>query len=208
MRHIEENEWCDSLNMDKSIIVFSGMAGLFDPILDHRKAVYTELLRMSRPDHFMGLSKDFSHSITVHVRLGDFQPFNDVKLRSGVFNVQLPMQWIIESILHLRDVLGKDYPVWVFSDGNNEDLNDLLTLSNVTRLHFGSALADMLAMSKSCALIVSSTFSMWSAYLGSVPSIYYPGQLRQRLIPEGDGWEIEREWGTHYSQDFLDLIVR
>lgn len=207
---IEEPVWRRSVgelsNQSKSLVCFSGMDGLFNPILQHRETVREELIRMTRPEHLVGLSHDFSQSITVHVRMGDFLPFDDARIRSGAFNIRLSIEWVMETIRHLRDGLGEEYPVWVFSDGSDEDLSVLLTLSNVKRLHFGSALADMLAMSRSRVLIVSSTFSMWSAYLGAVPSIYYPGQLRQRLIYDREDWEIEQEPREEISREFLDVL--
>jgi len=209
-RYIKESAWHHSAeelsNREKILVCFSGMEGLFGPILQHRGIVHEELMRMTRLEHLVGLSHDFSQSITVHVRMGDFLPFDDACMRSGAFNVRLPIEWITETIRRLRDRLGGEYPVWVFSDGSDEDLRNLLTLSNVKRLHFGSALADMLAMSQSRVLIVSSTFSMWSAYLGAVPSIYYPGQLRQRLIHDRENWEIEREPGEEISRVFLNIL--
>lgn len=211
-RYIEEPVWRSSAekvsNLVGGVVCFKGMDGLFGPILQHRKTVREELIRMTRPEHLTGLSHDFSQSITVHIRLGDFQPFDNAKMRSGAFNVRLSLKWVMETIHRLREGLGEGYPVWVFSDGSDKDLRDLLALQNVKRLHFGSALADMLAMSRSRALIVSSTFSMWSAYLGAVPSIYYPGQLRQRLIDNRDGWEMEREPGEGIGRVFLDVLSR
>jgi hypothetical protein len=96
--------------------------------------------------------------------------------------------------------------VWLFSDGNDAELADILKMPAVQRLHFGSALADMLAMSRSNVLVVSSTFSMWSSFLGAVPSIYYPGQRHQTLLPDYRGAEIEREWGEALDTSFMEVL--
>jgi len=198
----------NTLSFSENVLVtFEGMSDMFLPIRGYRSIVLKELLRIVKPQHTSGLSFDFSYSITVHVRLGDFKPFNDNLLRKGSFNIRLPMEWIVDTVNQLRSFLGSCCPVWVFSDGKDGELRDLLRLPNTFRLHFGSALADMLAMSKSSVLVVSSTFSMWSAFLGSVPSIYYPGQLRQKLIPERLGWEVEHEWGEPFASEFLEAVI-
>ena len=167
------------------VITFRGMKGLFEPILEYREYVRNELLLMSRSDHQKGMAHDFSESICVHLRRGDFLSSNEGRLREGHRNIRLPLSWVAETIQLLRQSLGKKWPVWLFSDGRDADLVEILEIPEVRRIHFGSALADMIAMSRSNVLVVSSTFSMWSSYLGAVPSIYYPGQFRQRLHPKG-----------------------
>lgn len=193
--------------LERSVVYFSGMDGMFEPILSHRATIQCELLRMCRSKHLQGLQHDFSKSITVHLRLGDFRKPDDALLRSGEFNVRLPLNWIKESILYLRSQTKRCIPVWIFSDGTDEQLRDLLCIPDATRLNFGSALADMLAMSRSNALVVSSTFSMWAAFLGSMPCLYYPGQMRQQVTLH-PRLEIEREVGGSVPTDFLNCLLR
>jgi hypothetical protein len=54
-------------------------------------------------------------------------------------------------------------------------------------------------------MVVASTFSMWSAYLGNVPSIYYPGQKRISLLDDRKA-EIEYEAGSEMSVEFMERI--
>lgn len=188
--------------------VFRGTSGLFAPIIGQQNEVLRELLRITRPEHVKGTLHDFTESITVHVRLGDFIPASDQLLRAGRPNVRLPIAWIRETIAALRCELGDDWPVWVFSDGRDDDLSGLLSVRGVHRLHFGSALADMLAMAQSNVLVVASTYSMWSSYLGSVPSVYYPGQRRQVLHPDKAYWEIELESGREPWRAFIQNVAK
>jgi hypothetical protein len=45
-------------------------------------------------------------------------------------------------------------------------------------MSFGSAIADLWALSNANVLVASgSTFSMWASYLGRMPVIWHPGQL-------------------------------
>lgn len=191
--------------MDKELIVFQGMDGLFSPILEQRDLIHSSLIEMTRPEHLAGLSHDFSGAMTIHIRMGDFRSASDSMLRAGAFNVRLPLPWIKDVIAYTRAELGHSLDVFIFSDGSDTDLRDLLTIPRVRRLNFGSALSDMLAMSRSRLMVVASTFSMWSAYLGNVPSIYYPGQKRMPLLDSRDA-EIEFEAGMGAPVEFLQRI--
>jgi hypothetical protein len=69
--------------------------------------------------------------------------------------------------------------VIVYSDGTAEQLAKLLALPNVTRAAKQESVTDLLCMTKSAALVASgSGFSLWSSFLGQVPTIYYPGRKR------------------------------
>lgn len=191
--------------MDKGLVVFQGMEGLFSPILEQRDLIRNSLVEMARPEHLTGLSHDFSGAMTIHIRMGDFKPANDDLLRTGAFNVRLPLPWIKDVIAYTRAEFGGLLDVFLFSDGSDMDLRELLQLPAVHRLNFGSALSDMLAMSRSRLMVVSSTFSMWSAYLGNVPSIYYPGQKRISLSDDENA-EIEYEAALGMSAEFVERI--
>jgi len=191
--------------MGKGLVVFQGMEGLFSPILEQRDLIHGSLIEMTRPEHLAGLSHDFSGAMTIHLRMGDFRPTSDSMLRSGAFNVRLPLPWIKDVIAYTRAELGSSLDVFLFSDGTDRDLRDLLQIPGVQRLNFGSALSDMLAMSCSRLMVVASTFSMWSAYLGNVPSIYYPGQMRMSLSDDRDA-EIEYEAGLGMPMKFMQRI--
>lgn len=188
------------------LICFAGMQDWFEPFINERALVRDELINIAQKRHLDGMSFDFSQSISVHLRLGDFKPFENEQMRAGSANMRLPIRWIIDTIETLRAQLGQTRPVWVFSDGSDADLAELLALANTQRVNFGSALGDLIAMSQSEVLVVSSSFSMWSSYLGDVPSIYYPGQLRRRLLPQAQGREIELDTAAKLPQTFLDHV--
>lgn len=190
------------------VVMFSGMDGLFRPLVGHRELIRDELLRITRSEHKVGMAHDFRGSITVHVRLGDFAQPNDTLLRAGQFNVRLPLEWILETIVALRRNLGTDTPVWLFSDGTDEELQALLSMPGVRRLGFGSAIADLLAMSCSSVLVPTSTFSLWAAFLGGMPAVYYPGQLRHSLHMPAKGLEAVREPAADLPTDFIDAVKK
>lgn len=79
-------------------------------------------------------------------------------------------------------------------------------MNDVERLHFGSALGDMLVMSCSEILVPGSSFSWLASFRGEMPTIYYPGEMRQRHFPTRDGHEIELDYGEALPEGFLGAI--
>ena len=78
------------------------------------------------------------------------------------------------------------YEFFLFSDGSDEELEELLQLPKVSRLFTGSALGDILALSKCNAIIGSdSTFSGWGAFLGQVP-VVFPKQHFGRVLKNNE----------------------
>lgn len=176
---------------------FTGMEGLFAPILGESDRVLTALRRMTRPELLpAATSRDF---IAVHIRRGDFQPApSEEALRSGSWNYQLPIEWFLHGIAEARKVLGATMPVVVFSDGTDEQVADVLKLPGVTRASGKSAITDMLGLGQGRMLIASgSTFSMWGSYLGQVPTVWFPGQRRHRVLT---GAPMEQEVELDYGQ--------
>ena len=165
------------------IIVFTGTKDFFNSIITDHALLYDELLKITRDEHKTGLTFDFRKSISVHIRLGDFKEVRNVT----------PMAWYINTLSQLRVALGSDWPIYVFSDGTDEELMPVTRLPNTTRLTFGSSLADLLALSRAHLLIgtARSTFSQWASFLGRMPVIWPKGSLTQRLYYNNPLLEIE-----------------
>jgi hypothetical protein len=192
----------------KGIIVFREMDKLFAPILKDHELVRDELISITRPEHLKGLMAGNQRAITVHVRLGDFDDTKgEAGLRRGAFGTRSPVDWYKHAIEAVRGVLGNDTPVRIFSDGKNGELSQLLAIQGARRCSFGSSIADLLALSTSRVLIASggSTFSMWASYLGRMPVIWYPGQLRPVYynFPEA---ELELECGAKLPAPFSEVL--
>jgi hypothetical protein len=188
------------------VIIFSGMNDYFSKIKEDYKTVKKELLKITLTKHKIGLNYDFKNSISVHVRLGDFRKSLLREREQASINVRLPLQWYVQIIDQLRSSLGRPIPVYIFSDGRNSELREILDLENTKRLSFGSAIADLLGMSQSSILVASgSTFSMWATYLGRMPVIWYRGQLRQRLYMEEHEAEVECALNENLPPYFLSL---
>ncbi|MFQ5850582.1 MAG: alpha-1,2-fucosyltransferase [Candidatus Binatia bacterium] len=183
----EKRRWREML------VVFQGSEAYFSSLLRDHELVKDELLKMTLDKHKRGLMYNFGLSISVHVRLGDFSvPQTSELIKEGRVNCRLPISWYVRVVNQIRSGLGAKLPVYVFSDGTDEELSELLALRSSQRLGFGSSIADLLALSRSHLLVASgSTFSMWASYLGRMPVIWHIGQLRQRLYYEKPEAEIE-----------------
>ena len=97
--------------------------------------------------------------------------------------------------------------IGLFSDGTVGELAPFLQLSNVRRLTFGNPLADLLAMSRSSLLVCNgSTFSAWAAYLGNMPTIWFPTKLGWPLHPGIRDYEIESSLDEPLSRRFIQNV--
>jgi len=189
----------------KGLIQFFRMADFFEPFLQDRDYIQSELIRMTRPEHLKGYHSgdEQQYPIGIHIRLGDFVRFTSEQEIRGDFNTALPLDWYIGALAALRKLHGADTPARVFSDGNDDELTEILRLPNVTRADYGSAIADMLALSRSRILVTSgSTFSMWASWLGQMPALWYPDKKLQDLNLSDPAHEIEWLPGQALSPTF------
>ena len=126
---------------------------------------------------------------------------------SGNPNTSIPIEWYIDVIQQIRDAVSETLPVYIFSDGSREELQDILALPGVQQVTFGTAIGDILAMSKARLFVASgSTFSRWVRYLGRMNTITYPGQLKQYLLEEDEpAFEIEAE---QIPEEYLDRLKK
>ncbi len=171
------------------IFVFEGMQNYFERILLEHEFVRKCLIEITKPEHQSGLRFDFRGSICAHVRLGDFAAPTDGASRS---NTRVPLQWYVEVATEIRRRVSGELNLYVFSDGSDDELAEILSLPRTRRLDFGSSIADLLALSRSSSLIASnSTFSMWASYLGRMPVVWPKGALKQRLYYDRPNAEIE-----------------
>ncbi len=182
------------------IIVFRGMEGEFQPILgkENSRYLFQHLESILQKQNQAALEFQPDDAIVMHVRLGDFKRGATIEsLQQGAVNTSIPMTWYVNIVKEIRKASVDNRKVYVFSDGTDEELKSLLDLPNVERKTYGTAIADITAMSRAKLFIASgSTFSRWVRYLGRMNTITYPGQLGQKLL-DGDGAtfeiEVERE---------------
>jgi hypothetical protein len=188
-----------------SIVSFKGIGDYFSPIKSRHVQVLSELRRITKPVYI----KDMLHGqfVGVHVRRGDFSVTKDIMtLREGYVNYRIPLEWYISILRLIRNSVGWEAKAYVFSDGSVDELSKLLSMPNTSLFRGGSAIADLLALSRARVMIASgSTFSMWASYLGQVPCVWYPGQRRQYVISSNNdpGLEPELDEGDMLPSEFL-----
>lgn len=175
------------------VYFFKGMDNYFaDIIRDH--AFVKQMLIDSActvPSVVLGASRQ--PFIAVHVRLGDFAKTKSSDfIKSGASNLRVPLVWYSNCINAVRKHYYAEMPVMIFSDGTDSELKPLLELPSTVRVNRNSALTDLFLLSRATILIASgSSYSMWASFLGRMPVIWHPGQLKQRLYYENAGYEIE-----------------
>lgn len=207
---LSESSLSESRLPENGIIVFEEHEGLFNPILNQHGLVRDELISITRPEHLNGLLAARDESIAVHVRLGDFAvpEGGESEIRSGTPNLRIPLSWYGNAIAACRRALGYDVSVRLFSDGSDEELHPLLDIPGVRRTSFGTSIGDLFALSAAPLFIASgSTFSMWASYLGRMPVIWYPGQLKCRLYYDQPHAEIELESGDDLPESFVECLA-
>ncbi len=192
------------LNFSRNIRVFNSMNGLFSDFLQEHQFVKDELLSIVQPKHLFNIRNHNQNGIGVHVRLGDFTEDRDeTSLRSGEWNHRIPIKWYIQTINKVRHYY--QLPVYVFSDGSDDELKELLLLKNCKRVHYGSSISDMIALSRNKLIISSSsTFSMWASFLGQRPTIWFPNQHRQKIILDNTIFEGEID----YQDPVPSLLIK
>lgn len=192
------------------VVTVSGLGDYFTPLIGNSKYIKTELEKIVS-DKILEAAKRSNKSnrvIAVHVRLGDFGEVNDKLLREGADNIRLPLQWYISIVKEIEKLSPNFFEYVIYSDASKESLSDLLELPNVIFPKSAHALADILAISNSSAVVGSaSTFSRWGCFLGGCPSIWYPGQLKYRFC-ESLGEEIEYDYDPDQIAPWLNEVKR
>lgn len=157
-----------SFSRKQNILEVEGIWDFFKPLLGHSRAISAYLERHVNQSCLKHIERlDFTDCVAVHIRLGDF-----------VADRRIPMSWYLSKISEKAPRAR----VLLFSDGKDEELAEILALPNVERAFYGSAIADILAMSKCKYLIGSdSSFSAWAAFLGQVPCCFYRLEYAQIL---------------------------
>lgn len=149
---------CKPMNIQR----FSGLGNYFMDLNNYYPLVREYFDSIIRPETIMGVNGyEWDKYIAVHVRLGDYLP-----------HLRISIEWY-KKIIKIILEYNPRQKFLLFSDGNEEELIQLLSISQVKKVFFGNAFADMYAISK-CKLLIGSdsTFSAWGAFLGQKPIIF------------------------------------
>ncbi len=160
------------------LIEFKDMDGFFGPIKAHREMLHRRLIDMlAAPLRSMYDRLPAERFIAVHVRRGDMPVLPAGTPRVDT-NHGLPSAWFVKALRILRSKMDPSLPVRVYSDGTDDQIDEILKEPGVKRAPDQPSIVDILDMARAEAVIpsASSTFSAWSVFLGQMPSVWYPGR--------------------------------
>lgn len=171
----------------------------FNAFLHDHQIIYEELIKITKSKHKKGLDFDFSNSICMHIRFGDFKRYS----RST------ELTFFINTLTEIREKLKSNIICYIFSDAEDAELADLLKLENVERISFGSSISDILALSNSKMIIASkgSTFNKWASFLGRMP-IIFPEKNFLNLYYDAPQLELTLNKGEHIPEFFIHEIKK
>lgn len=166
--------------------VFSGYEKYFAPLNGHHQFIVEQLRGITRKKYLDIADGIGNVPIGICVRCGnDFAmpPSDRKKLLPGE---KTPLGWFVNTLKAVREAAGFSADAFVVSDGTEEQLSELLSLGKMHFVRPGSAISDLLVLSRAKVLLASgsSSFAAWGAFLGQMPSASHPGQ------PLTD-WQIE-----------------
>jgi hypothetical protein len=175
----------------------------FDQVRGRGAWLRQELLAITRRRFHPAVAR--APHLAIHVRLGDFsRPPADTP--EGATNTRLPMDWYVDRLQAVRQVIGREAPAVVFSDGEDAELAALLALPGVVRAPRQASVTDLLQMGQAACVISSgSGFSLWGAFLGDAARLCHPGQL---IVPAlGDAArEVESGFGEPLPESFAEPL--
>lgn len=123
--------------------------------------------------------------VGVHIRMGDFRVLKNGEDFAQVGAVRTPLHYFKTVIHKLREILGEDAPVTIFSDGMDSELKELLLLPNVERAKDDLDIVHLTVLSKSKIIIMSagSTFSFWAGFLSDAILINHYQHIHAPIRP-------------------------
>ena len=181
----------ENLTSDNTVYLFNKVMtdhDLFGPLGSHIDLIREELLKLLHPSKQTLLQKFVRPVIGVHIRRGDFNLGSTVT----------PLSFFIEGIKIIREEVGEEWPVTVFTDADKVEIADLFNLPLVKLAEEKADILDILLLAKSKVLLLSatSTFSYFAAFLSNafvvMPANDWLGSIKNNAV-EKDGY-FEMKW--------------
>jgi hypothetical protein len=155
-----------------NLVVFSGLGQHFRTLQGWNELIRQELVSITRQFWRQRAETVATPFVGVHVRRGDFNE-----------GIVTPLDWFVRTLSKIRAQLSLSVSAVVTSDGSAAELDALLAMDDVRLVSTGSAIGDLLLLSRSSLLLASgSSFSAWASYLGQMPTLTHPGQSLARLF--------------------------
>lgn len=160
------------------VIHFQGLGQYFWPLQGWSDYLRAELCQIMAPRFRLIVDEYPVVPIVMCIRCGndyDPCPLDRTVLNPGE---KTPVQWFKRCLELIRNTLGSPVPAFIVSDGTAVQLSELLVQDNVQLVRPGSAISDLMVMSKGRVLLASgsSSFAAWGAFLGQMSTASHPGQ--------------------------------
>lgn len=160
------------------IMVFDGDRNLFLDLAGSQVTLKSALLSIASPAVISSLQIRLP-PIALNIRRGkDFRDPQDPGEFVTTGALRTPLKWFVMTLQRIRRLVGSEIGAFIVSDGDEADLNPVLSLPNTVHIKTTTALADLLLISQARLLIASggSSFSAWGAFLSQAPTLCIPGQ--------------------------------
>lgn len=197
---------CEETKIDPKaqLVIVHGLRGYFEGLHGRRKLLQQEISARLHPQIASEFRFQRRNVIAVHVRRGDFREPTGLTDSNCT---RTPINWYVAIVQKISSISDNQH-FEVYSDGTDEELEPLLQLPRVTRAQDAESIVHIARISRSKSLIASgSTFSMWAAFLGCIPVIYYPGQKTQSVVSDLGLYEGEVYESDLSREDCLPLIA-
>lgn len=186
-------------NYSTTISFVGNTQHIFDDLWEHRDLIKQELYNITK-QKWVKYTESFNNPfIGINIRTGkDFKSASSEDFRNNTRDfLRTPLDWYIESLRKVRELLGEELPAIVISDGNRNQLMKLLNEPLVTLPNSKSAISDLMILSKAQILIGAgrSSFSAWASFLGKMPTVTIPGSNLQSFL-------VSSDLSTHYVGEF------
>jgi hypothetical protein len=200
----------------RTVVVFNGTRGdparrdYFGPLLPHRALLARRLGEILAPGCRRRLEQlPDDGVIGVHLRRGDKPTLAfGAAPPDGAGDHWTPAEeWFVRAIRNVRQALGWDAPVRLFTDARPEQIPRILGLPQVQLAPPNPAIVDILALARARIVIPtgSSTFSHWAIFLGQMPTLWYPG-TRRGLHPDDPAADTEADLRGGFAPGFAAVL--
>lgn len=161
-----------------TIVVFEGPGDFFNKLNGWDQFLHEEIRIITRECWLKKVDKVKEVPIGINIRRAGFKEPESEEDFFIKGSLKTPMRWFIKSLETIRKELGFRARAFVCSDAGEKELQDILNLKDVFLFRGGSAVSDLLLLSRAKVLIASggSNFSAWASFLGQTPTIIHPGQ--------------------------------
>lgn len=173
-----------------SLVIFNQIPhwrDYFAQIRNHRKEVKSALVSLVR-----FVPPTTGYDVAIHIRRGDFSDYNPTRPFEEQGCTKAPLAYFRDIAMKITTHCGFKGTVGIFSDARDDEIDEVLSVSGVSRARARSDLEELFLMS--CARLIvaspSSTFSLWAGFLGDGALIHHPDHFHQNVRLPSDGLEV------------------